>query len=152
MKENLSKIANELKDQNAAADIFPYAVIDDLFPQSIFDAILAEVPESLIEPNLIILSVPALDPTISSTTRVQLMTCPYTKMITSSSRPGCLLNFSKIYRVSNVSYPTADPHFNGGGVHFNSNGGKLDLQRVLLRDSLRPHMLYAAQTCALLLL
>lgn len=131
-KEKLTLIAQELKDNYASAQPFPHVVIDGLFPQSILDALLKENPESLVGENGCLpnkaLCKHAKEDSYqyhkSAINKEETMG-PVTRLVANFFKSGIFIEFLK--DLSGIRGLLADPLFDGGGIHFTSNGGKLDI-------------------------
>lgn len=111
----------------ANASPFPHVVIDNLFPQSILDAVAAEIPESDITKRGC-----AKGASMCFTTKTDNKKSQFTKEGNMGYHTRALFAFIKssqfvhfLERLSGISKIVPDPHFSGSGIHMTSPGGSL---------------------------
>lgn len=130
-QKRLRTIANQHKETYQNAYPFPHTVIDGLFPQSILDALLEEVPESLVvdgcypKHRRCIQAKPTDRQYLKSSINKDEEMGPITREVIYYMMSGIFIDFLK--ELTGVRGLLADPMLEGGGIHLTSNGGKLDL-------------------------
>lgn len=130
--EKLFKIAQEKQDEYNRSYPFPHLVLDDLFPKSILQALLEEIPESLIgfdgchEKHSFCKKSQITDNQFKkSSINNEEDLGPVTREVILYLQSGVFIEFLK--RLTGIRGIIPDPTLLGAGVHLTSHGGKLDI-------------------------
>eukprot|EP00581_Thalassiosira_minuscula_P017396 CAMPEP_0183731986 /NCGR_PEP_ID=MMETSP0737-20130205/37077_1 /TAXON_ID=385413 /ORGANISM="Thalassiosira miniscula, Strain CCMP1093" /LENGTH=367 /DNA_ID=CAMNT_0025964859 /DNA_START=247 /DNA_END=1347 /DNA_ORIENTATION=- len=127
--EHLTRIASEHREHYKNASPFPHIALDNLFPDSLLQKIIAEHPESSLQPNGCVEHASACFNTKwervkSGIDKEQLMGM-HTRILFSFLKSSMFTTF--LEELTGIGSILADPHFLGSGLHFTASGGRLDI-------------------------
>lgn len=130
--KRLNSIAQSMASDYQGADPFPHAVIDDLFPPSVLEGLLQEIPETIVGDNgchpdhfKCNRAKPEDYQYHKSSINKEESLGPFTRQVILFMMSNVFLEFLK--QLTGVRGLLADPTMGGGGVHLTAPGGKLDL-------------------------
>jgi Rps23 Pro-64 3,4-dihydroxylase Tpa1-like proline 4-hydroxylase len=130
--DRLKAIAQQHRDEYKNAFPFPHAVIDNLFPKQVLEAILDEIPESLVgddgcyaKHERCTSRKGAENQFMKSNINDELEMGPVTREVIWFLTSGTFIHF--LSELSGIVGLLPDPMHDGGGIHLTASGGKLNI-------------------------
>ncbi len=126
--QKLKQLSTKYRKTYASAQPFPHIAIDDIFPVSILQRVIAEHPESSLGtdgciPGSMCFKKSTQNKKSAVDNEEKMGT--YTRILFSFLKSSIFTNF--LQDISGINDLIPDPHFRGSGLHFTSTGGNLDI-------------------------